>query len=378
MRSRTLHLPSGPCSREQLLESSRDFGRDPDLVLALLPPDPNLRHNLAAFASAWPEALRCGCEAVTQFADREMTTSGSAQLFWFDHPDHCATVEVVPGTHGEPPPRRKVEALARHISASDGTLLLVDGLRFPTETLLDHLRLELGSQAPLVAGGLASQPLPISGTGARVFLGERILPSACLAILLRGVRLRIEIVRGWSPASPVYEVTGAEGSVVFEIEGEPAADWYRRFFTVEGRLAPMPETAYRFPLIVEGPSPERQGLYRSMRGFDEPPGAVTLWGSIETGDKVRLGMGNDHTLVETAANFEAGPPPEAAILYSCVGRQEVLKGSASLEVAAIRRSLGRVPLSGFFTFGEIGPTPAGQIAYYNQTAILVLLNEASA
>lgn len=377
MRSRTLHLPSGPCSRERLLETVRDVERGPDFVLALLPPNEHLRQSLGALAAAWPEALRCGCEAVTQFADEAMTTSGTAQLFWFDDSSHGVTVEVVPGTHGEPPPRRKIETLARHIAASDGTLLIVDGLRFPTELLLDHLRSELGSQAPLVAGGLASQPVPIAGTGARVFLGDRVLPSACLAVLLRGVKLRIEIVRGWSPASPIYDVTRAEGSVVFEIDGQPATEWYRRFFTVDGELAPMPETAYRFPLILEGPRAERRGLYRSMRAFDEPAGAITLWGSIETGDQVRLGMGNDRTLVQTAAELEAGPAPEAALLYSCVGREEVLGASANLEVAAIRQALGDVPLSGFFTFGEIGPTPAGSLAYYNHTAILVLLNEAT-
>ena len=105
--------------------------------------------------------------------------------------------------------------------------------------------------------------------------------------------MRVEVVRGWSPASPVYTVTRAEGSVAYEIDGEPATDWYRRFFAVDGELAPLPEAANRFPLIVEGPGPERQGLYRSMRSFDEPPGAVTFWGGLETGDRVRLGIGND-------------------------------------------------------------------------------------
>ena len=69
------------------------------------------------------------------------TCSGSLQLFWFDDPRHGVELEVLPGTHGQPPSRRKVEALARQIAASDGALLLVDGLRFPTEALLDHCRM---------------------------------------------------------------------------------------------------------------------------------------------------------------------------------------------------------------------------------------------
>ncbi|HEX6862204.1 MAG TPA: FIST C-terminal domain-containing protein, partial [Thermoanaerobaculia bacterium] len=256
--------------------------------------------------------------------------------------------------------------------------LIADGLRFPAERFLAEIRRSFPGETPLVAGGLASQLQPVTRAGARVFLGDRVLPSACLVATLHGVDMRVEVVRGWSPASPVYQVTWAEGCVVYEIDGEPATDWYRRFFTVDGQLAPMPETAYRFPLILEGLRPDRLGLYRTMRFFDEPEGAVTFWGSVETGDFVRLGMGNDVSLVSTAGELQAGKPPEAAILYSCVGREAVLGDKADHEVAKIHQTLGEAALSGFFTFGEIGPTRLGSLAYYNQTAILVLLHEVGA
>jgi len=376
MRSRTIHLPGGVNPRDLLLAAAEDAGRAPDFALAFLPPEDDLRSTLAAMTAAWPDALRVGCEAVTQFADADMTTQGAIQLFWFENPRlHRALVEVIPGTHGEPPPARRVESVARRIAASDGALLLADGLRFPTERFLAELRRSLATMPPLVAGGLASQREPVTRAGARVFVGDRVLPSACLVVTLHGVAMRVEVVRGWSPASPVYTVTRAEGAVIHEIDGEPATDWYRRFFSVGGELAPMPDSANRYPLIVEGPRPERQGLYRSMRFFDEPPGAVTYWGEVETGDHVRLGMGNGASLVRTASELTAGPAPDAAILYSCVGREAVLGGMAGQEVAIIHEALGGVSLSGFFTFGEIGPTARGNLAYYNHTAILVLLHE---
>ena len=359
--------------------ASEEIGRAPDLVLGFLPPEDGLSGTLARLAEAWPASLRFGCEAVTQFADRDTTTHGSLQLFWFDDPNHQAAVEVITGTHEEPPLPEIVEDLARRLSEADGALLIVDGLRFPTERFLSDLRGRLPEKTPLVAGGLASQELPVTGIGARVFFQERIYAAACLIVALHGVEMRVEVVRGWSPASPVYTVTRAEGNVVHEIEGEPAVEWYRRFFTIGGtvgeEMAPMPDTAWRFPLVVEGPSPDRQGLYRSMRAFDDPPGAVTYWGNVHTGDRVRLGMGNDLSLVHTASQLTAGRVPEAAILYSCIGRELVLGCRAPDEVASIHRALGGAALSGFFTFGEIGPTPHGGLAFYNQTAILVLLSE---
>jgi hypothetical protein len=277
-----------------------------------------------------------------------------------------------------PPSAKRVEAVARRIAAADGTLLLVDGLRFPTERVLAELRRHLLGLTSPVAGGLASQGEPVTKPGARVFVGDRVLPAACLVVNLHGVSMQVEVVRGWTPASPVYTVTRAEGCVAHEIDGEPATEWYRRFFSVGGQLAPLPESTYPFPIIIEGPRMERQGLYRTMRLFDQPPGAVTFWGDLETGDQVRLGMGNDESLVHTAAELTAGPPADAAILYSCVGREAVLGDRAGQEAAVIRRALGDVALSGFFSFGEIGPTRRGHLAFYNQTAVVVLLREMGA
>jgi len=379
MRSRTVHLPGDTPPRDALLAAAREVDRPPDFILAFLPPEENLREILATLASLWPDTLRFGCEAMTQFADADMTSAGSVQLFWLADPRrHHAAVEVIPGTHGEPPSSRRIEAVARRIASADAVLLLVDGLRFPAEKLLSELRRTLVGLPSMIAGGLASQRVPVTHAGARVFCGDRILPSACLAVTLHGVAMRVEVMRGWTPASPVYTVTRAEGPVVWEIDGEPATDWYRRFFTINGELAPLPDSSYRYPLIVEGPRPERQGLYRSMRVFNEPAGAVTFWGDFETSDRVRLGMGNEASLVHTASELVTGSTPDAAILYSCVGRESVLGGMAGQEVAMIHKALGGTPLSGFFTFGEIGPTPLGHVAYYNQTAVLVLLQEVGA
>jgi hypothetical protein len=372
-------LSGGTNPRDTLIAAAGEVRRPPDFVLAFLPPEENLRDVLAAMTLAWPDSLRLGCEAVTQIAGAETTQRGTVQLFWLDDPRrHHVWVEVVPGTHGEPPPRRRVESVARRVIAADGTLLLMDGLRFPAERFLADLRRSLGGLQAPVAGALASQREPVTGAGARVFVGERVLPSGCLVLTLHGIAMHVAIVHGWSPASPVYTVTRAAGSTVWEIDGEPATDWYRRFFTVGGELAPMPATANRFPLLIEGPRPERQGLYRSLRAFDQPCGAVTFWGDLETGDRVRLSMANDTTLEGTAAELLSGFPPDAALLLSCPGRGLVLGERSLEEVAALQGVLGGTPLSGFYTFGEIGPTPRGDLAYYNHTAVLALLREAGA
>ncbi len=353
--------------------------RSPDVVLAFLPGDGRSQRMLRELAAMWPDTVRFGCESVTQFADAALASHGSLQLFWFDQPEHRVEVGVIEATSDGGLRADEVDRLAGTIRGADAVLLLVDGLQFPAQQLLAELRTRKAAADVPVAGGLASMASPgVEASGARVFIDRQLYGAACAVSCWYGVRADVEIVRGWSPASPSYTVTRAEGNVLYEIDGEPVTDWYRRFFTVGGSLAPLPEAAHQFPLILEGPRPGREGLYRSMRQFDQPEGAVTFWGDLEVGDEIRLGMGNGASLVETARELAAGRHAEAAVLYSCVGREVVLGQRAEAEVQAIHRALDGVPLSGFFTFGEIGPSARGPLAFYNHTAVLVLLCEAEA
>lgn len=360
--------------------------RAPSFALGFLPPGRGLADDLQALAEAFPESLRFGCEAVTQFAGSRAIADGTVQLFWLEESEHGVEVTVVRAARAggaaeadEPAAPFDAGELAAAVAVlerSDAAFLLCDGLRFPSWELLEALRSRLPEDAPPLVGGLASQIEPISEPGARVFLDREVFASACLLVGFRGLEMDVEVVRGWDPASPIFTVTEASGDVVWTIDGEPAPDFFRRFFTVDGALAPMPESAHRFPLIIEGPRPERRGVYRSMKSFDQPPGGVTFWGDLEPGDRIRLGMGNDASLLRTAGELFGGRRPEAAVLYSCVGREAVLGDLAEQEVSTIQGVLGEVALAGFFTFGEIGPPTAGAgCALYNQTAVLALLRE---
>jgi hypothetical protein len=384
MRSEVLHLTREVPSPRDLIAGTRPATPEarpapstfPDFVCAFLPPGEHLQATLDAMAEAWPASLRFGCEAVTQFVGDAMTSTGGLHMFWLDDPRHRVEVHALSGTPDRPPAAHEVTEVLDALDGADGVFVLSDGLRFPHLELLAAIRARFGEGGPLVVGGLASQREPIESAGARVFLDRQVLADGCLVLVLRGIEMVVEVVRGWDPASPIYTVTEAEGNVLRAIDGEPATDWFRRFFAVDGALAPMPESAHRFPLIIQGPDLERAYVYRSMKGFDDPPGAVTFWGDLKVGDRVRLGIGNDTSLLRTAARLPPGEPPEAALLYSCVGREAVLGELADREVATISRALGRTALSGFFTFGEIGPAASGHgPAFYNQTAILALLRE---
>ena len=348
----------------------------PNLVLAFLPPRPDQDGALGRLRERFPDVEIAGCEAVTQFRGGELAREGCLQLFSWEHGEVTPWVELLADPEGIDD--RTMERIAGQIAELDAVFLLADGLHFPVQELLRRLRRVAPGPLPRVAGGLASQAEPVTGPGARVFAGGRVHEGSAVLVGLPRIEAELLVVRGWDAASPVAEVTRAEGNVLFEIDGAPATLWFERFFRLPDGMAPMPESAYRFPLIIEGSHSARKGLYRSMRFYDDPPGAVTFWGDLETGDRVRLGIGNGASLARAAEGARSEGPVEAAVLYSCVGRQQVLGEEGALEIRAVRRALGDVPLAGFFTFGEIGPSAGDGPSFYNHTAILCLLREAPA
>jgi hypothetical protein len=380
MKSRVVQLRASPATFQGLMDADRELGqnREPDLILAFLPSDGGAADTLEAMAEVWPASRRVGCETPRQFADAEIATSGCLQCFWWSDADHEVQVEVLRGFHDSPPDATSVEAVCRSLATADSVLLLADGLRFPVRSLVTDLRRHRVSLPGQIVGVLASRLIPAENedAGARVFLDTHIYPSACLVLAFSGVTMDHALVHDYAPGSPVYTVTRAEENTVHEIDGVPAVDWYRRFFLVDGQMAPMPRTANDFPLMIEGPDPSRRRLCRAMRAFDEPPGAVTYWGDVREGDHVRLGLGKEPSLVRTAARMSAGARAEAALFCAFAGRESILGERAESELADLCGALRDVPLAGCFTFGEIGPGEVG-LALHNQTALLALLREKS-
>lgn len=379
MKSRVLQLRASPATFHGLMDADRELeaDREPDLILAYLPADGTAADTLSAMSEVWPTSRRAGCEAAHQFADGEIATSGCLQFFWLDDAAHRIRFEVLQGSYDQPPEESAIETACAALAGCDAALLFADGLRFPVRSLITELRRHRAGLPPALAGALASRSAPYDGPGAtaRVFLDAAVHPSACLFIGFDGFTMDVELAHDFRPASPIYAVTRAEGQVVWEIAGESAVDWYRRFFLVDGHLAPMPQTAHSFPLIIDGPDPGRRHLCRSLRAFDDPPGAVTYWGDVREGDRVRLALGGDLSLVAAAARLARTRQADAAFLAAFAGRETLLGEEAEAEAAELHQALGGIPLAGPFTFGEIGPGAAGGVALQNQTALVALLTE---
>lgn len=187
---------------------------------------------------------------------------------------------------------------------------------------------------------------------------------------------------GWQPFGPVRRVTRCEGNVLYELDGQPALQVYRRY--LGEYAAGLPATGLLFPFSMLTHDRAEMGLIRTILGVDEAAQSLVLAGEIEPDGFLRLMHASNDALVDGAesAALAAQPPATAdeaalALLISCVGRKLVMGGRVDEEVEAVGQVLGSgTTLAGFYSYGEISPQEGFHAcALHNQTMTITTLSE---
>jgi hypothetical protein len=187
---------------------------------------------------------------------------------------------------------------------------------------------------------------------------------------------------GWDPFGPERLVTRSRGAVLYELDGQPALELYKRYLGDE-YAAQLPSSGLLFPLTIR--RGEELGVVRTILAVDERAQSLTFAGAVPEGAYARLMRANFDRLVDgaqgaarTCATALAGKPADVAFLISCVGRKLVLQQRIEEEVEAVQQVLGATPvLTGFYSYGEISPfTPSARCELHNQTMTITTLREA--
>jgi hypothetical protein len=247
--------------------------------------------------------------------------------------------------------------------------------QLPREGLVHVLVISEGlhvNGSSLVAGMVGALPAEVAVTGGLSGDGARFQHTAvCLdgptpsqqvvAVGFYGERLRVSFGSrgGWDPFGPERQITRSAGNVLFELDGEPALDLYKRYLAEHA--AGLPASGLLFPLTIRSATGEP--LVRTILAVDEAAKSLTFAGDVPTGYRARLMRANNERLVDgaslaakTTVTGEATTNPELAILISCVGRKLVLKQRVEEEVEAVRDALGeQTVMTGFYSYGEISP-----------------------
>ena len=207
------------------------------------------------------------------------------------------------------------------------------------------------------------------------------------------VHLVSRVTQGCQPVGPVRTVTGVDGNVVTQLDGEPALDVMLRDLNITLDKPREALTVVRATLVglsdAGSDSVARTGnfgsdvIVRHIIGLDPVRRGVAIAENADEGmrlafcnrdaqaaraDLVRvcaeireelepLELTMEVATALAANDAESAPHPArriaGAVYVSCAGRGGPHFGAPSAELQVVRRALGDVPLVGFFAGGEI-------------------------
>jgi hypothetical protein len=275
------------------------------------------------------------------------------------------------------------ERLAKELAAPDLRAVLVfgQGININGSALVEGMTEVLGTTVP-ITGGLAGD----NGAFAQTWtIGKKgISDHAIVAVGLAGASLQVGhgSFGGWETFGPARKVTRCEGNVLYELDGEPALEIYKRYLGEYAR--DLPASGLLFPFAMLGDDLNAIGLIRTILGIDEKLGSLTLAGEILQYGYLKLMHASTDALVDGAeaaakAAIEMArlPQPSLAILVSCVGRKLVMGDRVDEEIEAVAAVLGKgVIRTGFYSYGEISPfAPGVSCKLHNQTMTITTIAE---
>ncbi len=353
----------------------------PQVVVVFGPVEQFARSDLTAVLSAaFPGAALAGCSTAGEITGGGVHEKACVvTALRFDHTEvKVVFAELASLADSQAAGERLGAALAGPGLAA--VLLFSKGLDVNGSALIDGVVSQIGAGIP-VSGGLAGD----NGAFKQTFVlsSDGVSDHGAVAIGLYGDRVVIGhgSYGGWEPFGPARKVTRAEGNILFELDGEPALNIYKRY--LGDYASQLPASGLLFPFEMLGEDHSALGLIRTILGVDEQAGSLTLAGAIDPDGYLRLMHASTDALVdgaETAARNAAAKQcegPAFALLVSCVGRKLVMGDQVDEEVEAVAELLGHDhTLAGFYSYGEINPMQGTlECRLHNQTMTVAVIAE---
>jgi hypothetical protein len=359
----------------------------PDLVLAFGSVNHFVHPNFfALLKNAFPDALLAGCSTAGEISDQGVTENSVVlTAVRFRHP---ALRLAAAGINGMDDSLAAGEGLARQLAGDEGgeplrhILVFGQGVNINGSALIQGLAATAGAGV-IISGGLAGDGGAFQQTWVLTGQGISDHQVAAVGFYGDGVRVGYGSFGGWQPFGPARKVTRAEGNILYELDGEPALDIYKRYL---GEYADgLPASGLLFPLSMLGEDHREVGLIRTILGVDEAKKSLILAGDVLKHGYMQLMHASTDALVdgaiaaaETARGRLSGALPGLTLLVSCVGRKLVMGARVDEEVEAVVEAFGNAgSVAGFYSYGEISPFLATtECRLHNQTMTITSLSEA--
>lgn len=335
---------------------------------------------LQEIAAAYPNSHFIGCSSSGEIMDQSLVDESIVvAIAKFDRTELRTAIAPVDSSKNS---FDAGKTIAESLNAEDlrSALTLSDGLNVNGSELVRGINSVLPPTV-IVTGGLAGDGdrfeqtwvlkdgIPVSGFVSAVgFYGEH-------------VRIGHGSQGGWDIFGPERTVTKSDGNVLYELDGKPALELYKKY--LGERAADLPAAALLFPLALRRDRHDENRVVRSILGVDEEKQSMTFAGNLPEGHLVQLMCANFDRLVHgasqaalmTKGSIRRG---EAilSIAISCAGRRVVLGERTEEELEATMEVLPEGTRQvGFYSYGEISPYAEGHCELHNQTMTLTTICE---
>lgn len=342
---------------------------------------PLLKSVAQPLADLFPSAIRAGCSTAGEISS-DGVSDGTCVITAVRF-DKTKLVESSTRLLGMDDSQAAGKRLAEQLPR-DGlraVLVLGQGVAINGSSLIAGMTGIFGPDIP-VTGGLAGDAAAFTETWVLDSQGAHNDRLVCVGLYGENLSFSHGSFGGWTSFGPARKVTRSDHNVLFELDGEPALEVYKRYLGEHAK--DLPASGLLFPFSMLGTDHTKVGLIRTILAVDEVNGSLTLAGDIESGGFLELMHASTDALVdgaeaaaEAAKNMMSGSSEGLALLISCVGRKLVMGGRVDEEIEAVGDVFGQgAVLTGFYSNGEISPfTANAECKLHNQTMTITHIAE---
>jgi len=270
-------------------------------------------------------------------------------------------------------------------------IMLADGLSGVGEEVTLLASYHLGEEVRIV-GGMAGDDLKMEKTF--VFCDDNVYTNAIsICLLASKMPLFTGVKHGHRPISKALEATRAKGNVLYEINGKPAWEIWKKETTLVAlkrgidieKLATPAEISTFLLNYSLGLTAEKEGEYkiRWPESINED-GSLNFTCSIAEGAIFRIMDGFDlekqidsaweaASIAKQSAQYAGYSDFAGILVFDCAVRQIVLQDRFPEAVNRFKNVFPGIPLLGWETYGEISLEPGQYSGFHNTTSVVLLL-----
>ena len=261
------------------------------------------------------------------------------------------------------PPEPWVNLIGVPVEDEPSLILMPDPFSLEAERLISGLDYAYPNSPKI--GGLASGGS--QDTPHALFLGGKTHRLGAVGVALTGdIEIDTIVAQGCRPVGQPMVITECEKNVIKKLGDKTPLEVLKDLFsTGDEQDRWLMRRALHIGVVMDRLATNFGAgdfLIRNVMGLDEDTGSLIVGENLQEGQIVQFHLRDAEAAREDLTAMldrytEENPQrdPEAALLFSCVGRGQHLFRRPNHDTELFEEMVARVPLTGFFCNGEIGP-----------------------